>query len=64
MLQERFGWDISTDLTVAFAFDGDPFSDENLATLYAFGRALENIPEVKRVSSIVNLRSTLGCRRL
>ena len=60
VLQERFGWEVSTELTVAFAFEGDPFSDENLATLYALGQALEDIPEVSTVTSIVNLRPTLG----
>ncbi len=60
LLQEKFGWDISTELVVAYTFDGDPFSDQNLASLYAFGRALERLPLVQRVSSIVNLRPTLG----
>ena len=60
LLQERFGLDISTELTVAYTFDGDPFSDENLEKLYAFGRALEGLPDVERVLSIVNLRPTLG----
>ena len=60
LLIEEFGWEITTELLVAYTFDGDPFSDENLDSLYAFGRALENLLEVNRVSSIVNLRSTLG----
>ena len=60
LLLEHFGWDISTELTVAYTFDGDPFTEDNLTALYAFGQALENIPTVERVSSIVNLRPTLG----
>lgn len=60
LLLEQFGWDISTELTVAYTFEGDPFSEDNLTALYAFGQALENIPTVERVSSIVNLRPTLG----
>ncbi len=60
LLQEEFGWEISTELMVAYTFEGDPFSDENLAELYAFGQALANLPDVERVSSIVNLRPTLG----
>ena len=60
LLQEKFGWDISTELTVAYTFEGDPFSEDNLTALYDFGKALENLPTVNRVSSIVNLRPTLG----
>ena len=60
LLREEFGWDLSTELVVAYTFDGDPFRDENLTSLYAFGQALEGIPNVQRVSSIVNLRPTLG----
>ncbi len=60
LLQNEFGWDISTELTVAYTFEGDPFADENLATLYAFGQALEGLSSVQRVTSIVNLRPTLG----
>lgn len=60
LLRNEFGWDISTELTVAYTFEGDPFDGENLATLYAFGQALERLPSVDRVSSIVNLRPTLG----
>lgn len=60
LLRERFGWDITTELTVAYTFEGDPFSDVNLSKLYAFGQALEGLPDVERVSSIVNLRSTMG----
>lgn len=60
LLQNEFGWDITTELVVAYTFDGDPFSDGNLATLYAFGQALNDLPAVRRVSSIVNLRPALG----
>ncbi len=60
LLRNEFGWDISTELIVAYTFNGDPFSDENLAKLYAFGQALEDIAHVDNVSSIVNLRPTLG----
>ena len=60
LLQKEFGWDVSTELTIAYTFEGDPFSDDNLATLYAFGQALEGLPSVQNVSSIVNLRTTLG----
>lgn len=60
LLREEFGWDITTELLVAYTFDGDPFSDTNLGSLYAFGRAVERLPNVTRVSSIVNLRPTLG----
>ncbi len=60
LLQDRFGWEVSTVLTVAYTFDGDPFSEDNLTSLYAFGKALEGLPEVTSVTSIVNLRPTLG----
>ncbi len=60
LLQNEFGWDISTELTVAYTFEGDPFEERNLATLYAFGQALEGLPSAQKVSSIVNLRPTLG----
>lgn len=60
LLQDEFGWDISTELTVAYTFDGDPFEERNLARLYRFGQGLEGLPSVDRVSSIVNLRPTLG----
>ena len=60
LLRNEFGWDISTELIVAYTFNGDPFSHENLAKLYAFGQALEDIAHVDNVSSIVNLRPTLG----
>ena len=60
LLRNEFGWDISTELTVAYTFKGDPFEERNLATLYAFGQALEGLLSVQRVSSIVNLRPTLG----
>ena len=60
LLRNEFGWDISTELTVAYTFTGDPFEEQNLATLYAFGQALEGLQSVDRVSSIVNLRPTLG----
>ncbi len=60
LLQDEFGWDITTELVVAYTFDGDPFADSNLETLYAFGQALNDLSNVDRVSSIVNLRPTLG----
>ena len=60
LLLDEFGWDISTELIVGYTFDGDPFSEMNLVSLYAFGQALERLPSVSRVSSIVNLRPTLG----
>ncbi len=59
LLSDEFGWDISTELLVAYTFEGDPFSEANLEELYAFGRALEGLPNVRNVSSIVNLRPTL-----
>lgn len=60
LLREDFGWDITTELIVAYTFDGDPFSEANLTALYAFGQALEKLPDVERVTSIVNLRPSLG----
>ena len=60
LLQNEFSWAITTELVIAYTFEGDPFSDENLATLYAFGQALNKITAVQHVSSIVNLRPTLG----
>ncbi len=60
LLRDEFGWDITTELIVAYTFDGDPFSDANLRSMYLFGRALEGLPTVDRVSSVVNLRPTLG----
>ena len=60
LLRDKFGWDVETQLVVAYAFEGDPFAEENIAALYAFGQALENVPTVGNVSSIVNLRDTLG----
>ncbi len=60
LLREEFGWEITTELVVAYTFDGDLFSEVNLDSLYAFGQALERLPSVERVTSIVNLRPTLG----
>ena len=60
LLRQEFGWEISTELLVVYTFDGDPFSEANLKSLHAFGQALEGLPDVSRVSSIVNLRPTLG----
>ena len=60
LLSDEFGWDISTELLVAYTFDGDPFTPANLDSMYALGQALEGLTHVRRVSSIVNLRPTLG----
>ncbi|MEX0763474.1 MAG: MMPL family transporter [Dehalococcoidia bacterium] len=61
LLQRDFGLDVNTAIPVVYTFgdaageDGDPFSDENLADLYAFGRALEGLDDVEKVTSFVNL---------
>lgn len=60
ILQEEFGFAPSTFIPVAYTFDGDPFADDNLERLYALGDALQRLPNVDRVSSIVNVDPTLG----
>ncbi len=59
-LREEFGFAISTFLPVAYTFEGDPFAESNLEELYAFGRALENVDEVRRVTSVVNVDPTFS----
>ncbi len=60
LLRAEFGWDLRTELLAILTFEGDPLSEENLAHLYAFGRAMEGLKSVDRVTSVVNLRPTLG----
>jgi RND superfamily putative drug exporter len=55
ILRDEFGFTINTFIPVAYTFGGDPFSAENLEPLYNYGRALEGLPGVRRVTSIVNL---------
>ena len=55
IMQREFGLAITTIIPVVYTFEGDPFSPSNMADLYAFGRALEEVENVSRVNSIVNL---------
>jgi RND superfamily putative drug exporter len=55
ILQSEFGLALNTVVPVVYTFEGDPFTPSNMADLYAFGRSLENVDQVSRVSSIVNL---------
>jgi len=55
LLREEFGFTLNTFIPVAYTFEGSPFEQGNLAAVYAYGRALEGLPEVKRVTSIVTL---------
>jgi RND superfamily putative drug exporter len=55
ILRSEFGLAISAVVPVVYTFDGDPFAAGNMADLYAFGKALEGVEQVTRVSSIVNL---------
>ncbi len=58
LLREEFGFTLSTFIPVAYTFDGDPFEARNLAALYSYGKALEALPDARRVASIVNLHPT------
>ncbi len=60
LLRAEFGWDIRTELLAVLTFEGDPLLDDNLSRLYAFGRRLEGLDNVERVTSVVNLRPSLG----
>ncbi len=60
LLREEFGFAISTVIPVAYTFEGDPFTGEHLSQLYSYGKALEALPDVKRVTSIVNLEASYG----
>ncbi len=55
ILREDFDFALSTFIPVVVLFEGDPFEEQNLASLYAFGRALETVPNAGDVVSIVNL---------
>ena len=55
ILRNEFGFALNTTVPVVLTFDGDPFASDNLAMLYAFGRALENVEHADRVTSFVNL---------
>ncbi len=55
ILRDEFDFALNTFVPVVLTFDGDPFEDENLASLYAFGRALETVANADHVISIVNL---------
>ena len=55
ILQDEFGFALNTIVPVVLLFDGDPFTADNLAALYAFGRALETVEHAERVTSVVNL---------
>lgn len=57
ILQERFDVAALSPIEVLVTWDGDedPFSPGNLERLYAYGRELEALPGVDRVTSVVNL---------
>jgi RND superfamily putative drug exporter len=57
LLQERF--DVAAlspiEVLVTWTGDPDPFAPANFARLYAYGRQLESLPGVDRVTSVVTL---------
>lgn len=55
ILRDEFDFALNTFVPVVVTFEGDPFEEQNLASLYAFGRALETVPNAENVVSIVNL---------
>jgi RND superfamily putative drug exporter len=60
LLRDEFGFALNTFIPVAYTFEGSPFDDGNLAALYAYGRVLEDLQGVTRVTSIVNLHPSYG----
>lgn len=60
ILRDEFGFALSTVIPVVYTFEGDPFAPQNLERLYALGRALEATDDVRRVTSIVNVRPDWG----
>ncbi|MDA1258656.1 MAG: MMPL family transporter, partial [Chloroflexi bacterium] len=63
ILRDEFGLLNRTQIPIAYTFgdtdDSDPLSEGNLGRLYAFGRALEDLDDVARVRSIVNVSPEL-----
>lgn len=55
ILRDEFDFALNTFVPVVLTFEGDPFEVQNLTSLYAFGRALETVPNAEHVVSIVNL---------
>ena len=64
VLQEEFDLAVSTVIPVAYTLEGDPLAPENIAHLYAFGQAVEELDHVESVSSIVNLSPSFGPEQL
>lgn len=60
VLEQEFGLERETVLLVAHTFDGDARSPEVLEQMYAFGQALEQVPDVGDVVSYVSVRDSLG----
>ena len=60
VLEDEFGFDRQTLLLVAHTFDGSPFAPDVIDRMFAFGTALEDLPNVSDVSSYVNIRPTWG----
>ncbi len=60
ILREEFGFAQATFIPVAYTLEGDPLSADNIGFLYDFGRALEEMEDVERVVSIVNLSPSFG----
>ncbi len=57
MLRQRFDTAALSPIEVLVTWDGDqdPYTPDNLQRLYDYGRALERLPGVNRVTSIVTL---------
>ncbi len=58
IISEEFGFVSQAQTAIAYTFDGDPFEDENLQNLYAYGAALEQLDGVVDVISFVNIDPT------
>ncbi len=60
LLQSEFGLAVNTFIPVGYTFDGSPFEPRNLEALYAYGKALESLPGVRSVTSLVNVHPSYG----
>ncbi len=60
ILREEFGFATTSQLAIAYTFEGDPFEPENIRNLYAYGATLESLENVSNVLSFVNLDPSLS----
>ena len=60
LLQSEFGLAVNTFIPVGYTFDGSPFDPDTLTALYTYGKAIESLPGVRSVTSLVNIHPSYG----